>query len=363
MIVAGIGIVVFAILVGMVTDSVETAVRNVDGGSSKVTVSDHVLVCGWNKRVSPILKGLHSIGPRTKVVVLASSSEKRNMMDELRNEFTDKERKDIKLFYRPGIPVLPEDLSRVAANKASKILLVGSDPEKHDADRKVLSRALALRENLPNFEGDIVAELNDPRDEKLLKSILGGAAARSVQTVNSDRLLFRFMAQAIQQPGLAEVVGRLMGEDPETVFHIDSVASVAPHLLGTRCSTLGPTSFPGAILCGYFDEVAGDVKVGLNNSSHVLEATSKLFLLGKAEKRESPPLLSRPDIVRSTRRSDFRVQRKPAQSILVCGWRTDMYDMLAELDIVLAPGLKVVIMDDDAPTFLVKKLKTYPSSP
>lgn len=356
MLVAGFGLVVFAILVGMVTDSVDSAVKSVDGGSSKVTISGHTLVCGWNSRVSPILKDISVVEPRTKVVVLASEEEKKDMMDSIKREFGSG-RKNFRLFYRPGTSVLQEDLNRVAADYASKILLVGDNLQKEDSDRKVLSRALALREHLPNFKGDIIAELNDARDEKILKSVLESTTAKSVQTVNSDRLLFRFMAQAIQQPGLPDIIGRLMGNDATTIFHVEPVSRISQGLVGTRFSSLGPTSVPGVIVCGYVDDVDGTVKLGLGTSHHELTPNSQLVLLGRADQRfiRRSGIEEKAFVVGPVKAKRNTFQRKVPESVLVCGWRSDMHEMLNELDLSLAPGSKVVILDDDAPDHLPRK--------
>lgn len=218
---------------------------------------------------------------------------------------------------------------------------------------QVLSRALALSQNIPNYKGDIVAELTNTRDEKILRTILSRTRARSVETVNADRLLFRFMAQAIRQPGLADVVARLMGGDTKAVFHVESVGKTMPQLVGVRYADVRPTTVPGSIICGYFGD---DGQVRMQTPSQqgpTLAADTKLLLLGEPGARgpRRKPVQEAP-LLRPADHSG----RVP-ENFLVCGWRPDMEDMLVELDRVLPSGSKMTILDDDAPAKVSTKLR------
>lgn len=350
----------------MVTESVESAVQNVDGEMSRVVVSDHILVCGWSPHVSEILKDVNSV-QNLKVVVLANPEQKELMKDHLRESFSAEDRKKLRVFYRPGAPIVQEDLDRVGASRASKIIIVKpreGDPV--DADRKVLSRALAIKKNLPEFQGDIVAEINNVRDESILRSILATTKARSVETVNADQLLFRFMAQAIRQPGLADVVANLMGNNPASVFHVRSAKEAAPQLVGSSFSDLRPSSVPGSILCGVFDR-SGKVHIGTGQPGALqkttLEADTNLLLLGDSSEAGAKD----GHVMDFSRSTASRMQKygkklltsdkRAAESYLLCGWREDMEDMLSELDTILASGSKVTILDEDTPDSIPQKFK------
>lgn len=363
---AAIGMVVFAVLVGMVTESVESAVQNVDGDMSRVVVSDHILVCGWSPHVSQILKDVNSVDSRVKVVVLAGPEHKQPMIEHMRDVLSEEERGKLRVFYRSGAPIVKEDLDRVGASRAKKIILVSSrDGDLVDADRRILSRALALRQNLPAFSGDIVAEINSVRDERILKSILSTTAARSVETINAEQLLFRFMAQAIRQPGLADVVANLMGDDPRAVFHVRKAKEVAPQLVGANYADVRPTSVPGSVLCGFFGK-NGKVTIGTGQNMLAtgdgtkLAADTELLLLGSKDGKVSSMEKSRSFMVSRTAqsrmaslsRTSVKGEKRGAETYLVCGWRQDMQDMLSELDTVLAPGSKITILDEDTPDSL-----------
>lgn len=357
---ASVGMVVFAILVGMVTDSVQAAVQRADGGYSRVIARDHIVVLGWGSRVGQTLRDLSALGARERVVVLAAADEREALMAELRQMVGSDVRRRLRLLYREGVPVLSEDLKRVSAGTAKKIVLVNPRTgDLVDADRKVISRALALKQSVPEFSGDVVAELNSLRDESIIRRILEHTNARSVETINSERLLFRFMAQAIRQPGLADVVAQLMGSDPATVFHVRDVNNVAPKLVGARYSDVRPTSIPGAIICGYFGE---DGKVVLKSPSQegpVLTKDSKLLLLGYPGSKKH---LDKPRSVFEQANAKKllggkALRKSRPENFLVCGWRPDMKAMLVELDSTLPKGSKMIILDDDAPEKVNMKLK------
>lgn len=364
---AGIGMIVFAIMVGMVTESVESAVQNVDGEMSRVVVSNHVLVCGWSPHVSAILKDVHGVKD-LKVVVLAKPEHKQLMMDDLKETFTAEDRKRVRIFYRPGAPIAPEDLDRVGAARASKIIIVNDrEGSAVDADRKVLSRALAIRKNLPDFKGDIVAEINNVRDEDILRSILATTKARSVETVNADQLLFRFMAQAIRQPGLADVVANLMGDNPAYVFHVKSAKEAAPQLVGSNYSDLRPSSVPGSVLCGFYDR-SGKVHIGTSQPGGVdgttLRPDTNLLLLGNVSgpgtSQDGHVLLFSPSTASRMQKYGQKLvssDKRCPESYLVCGWRDDMEAMLNELDGILSSGSKITILDEDTPDSILQKFK------
>lgn len=357
---ASVGMVVFAILVGMVTDGVQAAVQRADGGYSRVVARDHIVVLGWGSRVAQTLRDLSALGPKERVVVLAAADEREALMSQLRQVHSGDIRRRLRLLYREGVPVLADDLRRVSANSAKKIVLVNPrTADTVDADRKVISRALAIKQSIPKFSGDIVAELNSSRDEAIVRNILSHTDARSIETINSERLLFRFMAQAIRQPGLADIVAQLMSSDPTTVFHVREVGQVAPQLAGVRYSDLNPSSIGGAIVCGYFGDDGKVVLKAPSQDGPVLTSHSKLVLLGLpgTEKHSKAsarlPALESANLNKAHAKS---MRNKKPESFLVCGWRPDMEAMLVELDSTLPKNSKMVILDDDAPDKVRVKL-------
>lgn len=367
LVMASFGMVVFAILVGMVTESVQTAVDNANGEKARVIASNHVVVCGWGSHVPQILKDVASISSNFKVAVLAPAENRQDMINQMRATITDEEHSKMKIFYRSGAPEIPQDLHRVAASQASKIILVNPKKgEPVDGDRLVLSHALALRQNLPTFTGDVVAELNTSRDEGIFRSVLSNTLARSVQAVNTNKLLFRFMAQAIGQPGLSDIVAKLMSENPSTVFHIVKAEEAAPQLVGTAFTDLRPSSVPDCVLCGFVgseDKVYIGTGSGYGKMNEKLKASDKLLLLGTSKSMRSSRMAvnnsalelspSVSTLIHSPERPMSELlNKKKGGHYLVLGWRHGMTSMLQELDTIVGHGTKVTIIDEDVPSSL-----------
>jgi voltage-gated potassium channel Kch len=397
------GSVVFGIFIGLVTESVESLIANADAGHSKVVTAGHVLICGWNSNTAQIVRDINAVGTHTRVVVLTSDTDRAEMMDELRDVLSEESKKRISISFRSGNPVFASDLDKVAASRAGtlscfsiliyivlsrnmisianyqspslcicllhsldKIILVaGRGMTADDSDRNVISRALALRSNVPLFAGDIVAELSSPRDERILQGVLKSTKARSVEAISARRLLLRFMAQAVRQRGLADCVAKMMGENTSTVFHVLPIKQVAPNLVGMRFSDVRSTAIPGAILCGYVDAATGQAVFASASTKDTptLTSATELLVLGQPTTRQARTVLPSPPGTPSSTLSASRVasrtapSRRTSENILVCGWRPDMEDMLHELDAILPHGSQITILDVDAPEQGAKEVK------
>lgn len=358
---AMMGMVFFGIFVGMVTEAVESSIASADGGSARVVAAGHTLICGWNHNTPKIIADINAVsGTRTKIVLLVAESEKEIMMEELRETLSEEQQKRISISVRSGSPVLTHDLDKVAASRADKIILsAGRGVGAAESDRRVLSRALALRSNVPLFSGDIVAELSSSRDEPILQSIFKSTRAKSVQAVSAERMLFRFMAQAVRQVGLADCVAELMGGNKSTVFHVLPLASAAPNLVGMNFRDVRPTAIPGAIVAGYVDPSTGKVNIAAcgGSVSHSLTARTEILLLGVPSSRQASIAPSKSAANPASGQVESKVvNRRPfsarpnAENILVCGWRSGtMPEFLTELDAILPRGSSVTIVDEHAP--------------
>ncbi|GAB0490219.1 hypothetical protein MMPV_001451 [Pyropia vietnamensis] len=371
---AAAGMIFFALLVGMVTESVESSIKRIDSGTSAVVATGHVLVCGWNGHVPRMLASIYQNNPATRVVVLATSRERSELVSELSDVLSLEQRRRIKLMIRPGVPILKEDLARVAAARASRILLVASSPTvgdavvsptaREEANRLVISRALALRDALPNYKGGVLAELSTPRDEAIVRKILAPTGA-SVHTLNTDLAVHKFLAQATRQPGLCEVITRLMGDAPAEAFRVVPVETAAPHLLGRRLSEVSPTAVPGSILCGTLDAVTGAMRLGVGNANRVddapLKPGSRLVLLGARPESKAAVKMASADLAGGSTaaapllaealtvpiRSSVTSPKGP-ESILICGWRHDLVATLEELGASVPRGSRVTIVAPEA---------------
>lgn len=316
----------------------------------------HYVVLGWNATTTTVISDIIAVSRRNqKVVVLVPHAEKESTMEELRDQLSESEQKRVSV--RHGTAVHSRDLDQVAAGHAAKIIICGGRGiSVAESDRRVLSRARALRSNLPYFSGDIIAELSSHRDEAILESILAKTSARSVQGVSAERLLFRFLAQAIRNEGLIDCVSQMMGRSKSNIFHVVPVSEAGKHLIGENYRDISPLAIPGSIICGIADDEHLPIYIGTRpDKSHMLTSTSRLLVIGDPircsdrARKDRLDLLKNANQVVGERHGKYGTDTKP-EKVLICGWRAvTMVDLLKELDLVLAKGSEVTIVDDDAP--------------
>jgi ion channel POLLUX/CASTOR len=352
------GTVLFGILVGVVTESVESTIARADSGLSNVVVSGHTLICGWNGNTASVVRDLHALGGKRRIVLLVSAEEKDRVMDELRDVFTEQQKRPLKISVRSGTPLFPGDLTRVAASHAKKIILVSDqNVSAADSDRRILARALALKTYIPSFSGEVVAELSSSREKAALTSILKSTNTQSVQAISSERLLYRFMAQAVRQKGLADIVSKLMGTDSKTIFRVLPVSALARNLVGMNFAAIRPTVVPGCIICGFVDESTGNAVLSTASSKiplPTLTPSTRLLVLGEPSGSVSSSVSRTTILSPVTSPTDSILSRRPrikstAENILICGWRPDIREMLTELDGMLHSGSRITILDESAP--------------
>lgn len=339
---ASFGMVVFAILVGMVTETVETTVKNADGYNIDIILSNHLLVVGWSQHTATLLKNVSE----KSVVVLAPLSESQHIKDasiKLNNGTR-------KIHYRPGIPSDLNDLKKVGASRASKILLVATDDGGND---DVMTGALALSRNLEGFRGDVIVQVKGEKEGGIVKDLLRrGECGKEVESVNAGDLFGRFMAQAVRQPGLADVVERMMGSAGSECFNVVNAGDVAPQLIGRSISEIGPVSIDKFIICGFVD---GDDKVYIENGKSMtatignqkVSSDTKLLVLGKINGEDSDTSTissATVTMMQNAMENNEQYMNKKRENILVLGWRNHMNAMVHELDSMLPKQSTVTIV-------------------
>jgi hypothetical protein len=140
------GLVTFALLVGLITESVSEQVDNFKKGISKVLDRDHVLMLGWTAKSLAIIEQLafanKSQGGAT-IVVLANEA-KEDMENELRSATLDAQQNPLRLFnskviFRGGDPLLENELVKVGITRCrTAIALSRDDLESEEADGLML---------------------------------------------------------------------------------------------------------------------------------------------------------------------------------------------------------------------------------
>ena len=122
-----VGMFVFAVIIGIISDEIATKVEEVKTGNNRVIEKDHTVVLNWNSNLTPLLKQM-AVAKREradafdKPVVLLADVDK-ELMDEL-VESALEDSPPLEVVTRRGSPFDAEDLARVNASQARRVVVL-----------------------------------------------------------------------------------------------------------------------------------------------------------------------------------------------------------------------------------------------
>jgi hypothetical protein len=123
-----VGMFVFAVIIGIISDEIATKVEEVKTGNNKVIEKDHTVVVNWNSQLVPLLKQMavaksERLGTFDKPVVLLADVEK-EVMDELVESALEDSPGNLEVVTRRGNPFDAEDLLKVNAFDARRVVIL-----------------------------------------------------------------------------------------------------------------------------------------------------------------------------------------------------------------------------------------------
>uniref|UniRef100_A0A6N2M0C1 RCK N-terminal domain-containing protein n=1 Tax=Salix viminalis TaxID=40686 RepID=A0A6N2M0C1_SALVM len=360
------GMLIFAMMLGLVSDAISEKFDSLRKGRSKVVEQNHTLILGWSDKLGSLLNQLaianESLGGGI-VVVMAERDKEEMEMDIAKMEF---DFKGTFVICRSGSSLILADLKKVSVSKARAIIVLAEDGNADQSDARALRTVLSLVGVKEGLKGHIVVELSDLDNEVLLK-LVGGDL---VETVVAHDVIGRLMIQCARQPGLAQIWEDILGFE-NCEFYIKRW----PQLHGMQFEDI-LISFPDAIPCGIKVASRGG-KIILNpEDSYVLQEGDEVLVIAEDDNTYAPAALptvkeasfmhiAQParmpqkillcgwrrdidDMIVVWRGSlpEDSIVPKPAERILFCGWRRDMEDMIMVLDAFLAQGSELWMFND-----------------
>ncbi len=221
-----LGFLIFVgLLIAILTQWMDGLIERVESGVRPVKIHDHILVLGWTHRTPDIvLELLRTKGRLTRfleahkasklrVVILAENVD-RNLIEELKEELGDFWN-DRQILLRGGSPLRLEHLERVSFKNAAAIILPGDafskrSPGVADADTLKILLSIARHTRTETRSPPLaVAALYDEKRGAVARSTYGG----ETETIAADRIVCRFIAQSVRQPGMWSVLSQLLSVD------------------------------------------------------------------------------------------------------------------------------------------------------
>lgn len=327
------GMLIFAMMLGLVSDAISEKVDSLRKGKSEVIESNHILILGWSDKLGSLLKQLaianKSIGGGV-IVVLAERDKEEMEMDIAKLEF---DLMGTSIICRSGSSLILADLKKVSVSKARAIIVLASDENADQSDARALRVVLSLTGVKEGLRGHVVVEMSDLDNEPLVK-LVGGEL---IETVVAHDVIGRLMIQCALQPGLAQIWEDILGfENAE--FYIKRW----PQLDGLRFEDV-LISFPDAIPCGI--KVAADGgKITLNpDDKYVLKDGDEVLVIAEDDDTYAPGPIPE---VRYVPFPKIPNPPKYPEKILFCGWRRDIDDMIMVLEALLAPGSELWMFNE-----------------
>lgn len=327
------GMLIFAMMLGLVTDAISEKFDSLRKGRSEVVKKDHTLILGWSDKLGSLLNQLaianESLGGGI-VVVMAERDKEEMELDIAKMEFDFRQ---TSVICRSGSPLILADLKKVSVSKARAIIVLAEDGNADQSDARALRTVLSLTGVKDGLRGHIVVELGDLDNEVLVK-LVGGDL---VETVVAHDVIGRLMIQCARQPGLAQVWEDILGFE-NCEFYIKRWAQ----LDGMQFEDV-LISFPDAIPCGVKSASCGG-KIILNpDDSYVLQEGDEVLVIAEDDDTYAPVAL--PTVWRGNLPKEFIVPNS-MEKILLCGWRRDIEDMITVLDAFLAPGSELWMFNE-----------------
>ncbi|KAL8262792.1 hypothetical protein R6Q59_024141 [Mikania micrantha] len=327
------GMLIFAMMLGLVTDAISEKFDSLRKGRSEVVKKDHTLILGWSDKLGSLLNQLaianESLGGGI-VVVMAERDKEEMELDIAKMEFDFRQ---TSVICRSGSPLILADLKKVSVSKARAIIVLAEDGNADQSDARALRTVLSLTGVKEGLRGHIVVELGDLDNEVLVK-LVGGDL---VETVVAHDVIGRLMIQCARQPGLAQVWEDILGFE-NCEFYIKRW----PQLDGMSFEDV-LISFPDAIPCGV-KSVASGGKIILNpDESYVLQEGDEVLVIAEDDDTYAPAPL--PMVWRGNLPKALFVPNS-LEKILLCGWRRDIEDMITVLDAFLAPGSELWMFNE-----------------
>ncbi|GLT97042.1 hypothetical protein SLE2022_146280 [Rubroshorea leprosula] len=256
------GMLIFAMMLGLITDAISEKVDSLRKGKSEVIEKNHVLILGWSDILGSLLKQL-AIANQSEgggVVVVLAERDKQEM--EMKIGKLEFDFMGTSVICRSGSPLILADLKKVSVSKARAIIVLASDENADQSDAHALRVVLSLIGVKEGLRGHVVVEMSDIDNEPLVK-LVGGEL---VETVVTHDVIGRLMIQCALQPGLAQIWEDILGFQ-NCEFYIKRWPQLDGHPLtevrGGLCPNLAdPPKHPEKILfCGWRRDIDDMIKV------------------------------------------------------------------------------------------------------
>eukprot|EP00586_Coscinodiscus_wailesii_P021362 CAMPEP_0172505778 /NCGR_PEP_ID=MMETSP1066-20121228/188898_1 /TAXON_ID=671091 /ORGANISM="Coscinodiscus wailesii, Strain CCMP2513" /LENGTH=698 /DNA_ID=CAMNT_0013282515 /DNA_START=263 /DNA_END=2359 /DNA_ORIENTATION=- len=325
------GMVIFAFMVGLISESIGEKLDELKKGKSRVIESNHTLILGWNDKILAIIQqiALANESEGGGIIVVIANKEKEEMEETLLFAMNTTENgMDLLgsiVVFRSGNPLMEHDLAKVSVPSARSIIALSNENEDPDESDSMMVRQILALKAFGSIRCHVVVELQDIDNKSSILQIAPDIA----EAVVTNDIIGRLMIQCAREPGLAYVLESLIGFEGDEFY-----TEYWPDLEGKTFTE---------ITCRFDDAVPVGVK---EPNGNIIINPSSSYVIGKgcfiiclAEDNDTYTINDgKYDVKRCGRIPEQKKSLLSKEKMLFCGWRRDMADLITQLDEYVVEG-------------------------
>ena len=213
-----------------------------DKGLEKINISDHLVLCGWNKNAESIIDSLRNLSDKDSLHLVLVNDIHEDIINHLRNKY-----KDIDLHFVAGDFTSEEILKKASIEDANTVIIIPNiDDEKIGSpDEKTIFATLTIKSISSNVR--VVAYLMHRENLTHIRR------ANVDEVVLSDDFGAYMLASHVMDPGIPQTTkGLLNASSEERLKRVDIPSQFIGRSFDDLFSYFRSTN--GSILVGLFSE-------------------------------------------------------------------------------------------------------------
>jgi len=270
------GMLIFALMIGIISDYIADKVDDLKKGKSRIIDTDHTVMLNWNDKSLAIIQqvALANESEGGGTIVVLAINEKEELENTLASAVASNENPLVlhgtEVFFRSGNPLLESQLRRVSTSTARCVIslsLEGLDAD--EADSTQVRQVMALKA-LDEFNCHVVVEVQDVDNADLFQLV----APDFAEVIITHDIIGRLMIQCARCPGLANVLEEMMGFEGSEFYFEEHPELTGQSFYDITCR------FDEAIPLGI--KTANDGRVLINpENDHKIEVGDKILVLAE----------------------------------------------------------------------------------